>query len=208
MAGGGNWWEVEGKTVVVAYQPKGADDLSDSYINLANPGTFDASPGVAPSWNASTGWTFNGSTQYLDSQHTVTTASTSIIRVDNFGVVDDTYIYGSGQTFSVSTRWHYARVNNTFITMAADEAIDETTIVMGTGNRVISLASEKSYIDGTLEHTFSGGGIGSGSLFIGALRFGASPLNHCPIDVIAFAIYSDTLTGPQVSSLTNAMNAL
>lgn len=50
---------------VAAYQPKGAASLAASYTNLANPGTYDAAPGVAPTFDAATGWTFNGSTQYL-----------------------------------------------------------------------------------------------------------------------------------------------
>jgi hypothetical protein len=52
-------------TPVAAYQPIGAASLAASYTNLVNPGTFDAAPGVAPTWSAVTGWGFNGSTQYL-----------------------------------------------------------------------------------------------------------------------------------------------
>lgn len=63
-----NWWEAGGATnCVAAYQPKGAASLAASYVNLANPGVFDAAPGVAPTWDAATGWSFNGSTQYLRS---------------------------------------------------------------------------------------------------------------------------------------------
>ena len=58
------WWKVAGKTCVAAYQPKGAASLAASYVNLANPGTYDAAPGAAPTWASATGWTFNG-TQYL-----------------------------------------------------------------------------------------------------------------------------------------------
>lgn len=60
-----DWWVVPGKTCVAAYQPIGAASLAASYVNLANPGTYDAAPGVAPTWASATGWTFNGSTQYL-----------------------------------------------------------------------------------------------------------------------------------------------
>jgi hypothetical protein len=50
---------------VAAYQAKGAADLASSYTNLANPGTYNASLGIAPTFDTLTGWTFNGSTQYL-----------------------------------------------------------------------------------------------------------------------------------------------
>ena len=33
----------------MAYQPKGAASLAASYFNLANPGTYNAAPGTAPS---------------------------------------------------------------------------------------------------------------------------------------------------------------
>lgn len=60
------WYRAGGAPLpVAAYQPKGAADLAASYVNLANPGTYNAAPGVAPSFDAATGWTFNGSTQYL-----------------------------------------------------------------------------------------------------------------------------------------------
>lgn len=64
---GGNWWEptTGSYTVVAAYQAKGAASLAASYVNLANPGTYNAAPGVAPTFDTATGWTFNGSSNYL-----------------------------------------------------------------------------------------------------------------------------------------------
>jgi hypothetical protein len=62
------WWLAGGvaaANAIAVYQPKGAADLAASYVNLANPGTYDAAPGTAPTFDAATGWTFNGSTQYL-----------------------------------------------------------------------------------------------------------------------------------------------
>lgn len=46
-------------TPIAVYQPKGAASLAASYVNLVNPGTYDAAPGVAPVLDAS-GWVFNG----------------------------------------------------------------------------------------------------------------------------------------------------
>src|SRR5574338_141498 len=53
------WWLSGGVSppdVVAAYQPKGAANLAESYINLANPGTYNASPAVSPGWSSLTGW--------------------------------------------------------------------------------------------------------------------------------------------------------
>lgn len=43
----------------------GPANLAASYVNLNAPGVNDAAPGVAPTWSAAAGWTFNGTTQYL-----------------------------------------------------------------------------------------------------------------------------------------------
>lgn len=51
------WWVVAGKTCVAAYQPKGAASQAASYVNLANPGTYDASVGFGVvNWDTLTGW--------------------------------------------------------------------------------------------------------------------------------------------------------
>lgn len=65
-----HWWTLGGQLdeslVVAAYQPKGANSLADSYINLANPGIYDATLGIAPTWDNVNGWKFNGVDQYLN----------------------------------------------------------------------------------------------------------------------------------------------
>ena len=52
------WWlsgGVSAANCVAAYQPIGATSLAASYTNLANPGTYTAAPGVAPTFDAATG---------------------------------------------------------------------------------------------------------------------------------------------------------
>jgi hypothetical protein len=63
--GGTPWYSVNGIAATVAYQAKGAASYSASKSNLANPGTYDAVEGDAPSWSSASGWTFNGSSNYL-----------------------------------------------------------------------------------------------------------------------------------------------
>jgi hypothetical protein len=59
------WYRLEDAAhPVAAYEPFGAASLADSYINVANPGTFDAASGVAPTFGL--GWDFlASSSQYL-----------------------------------------------------------------------------------------------------------------------------------------------
>lgn len=60
------WWLAGGVAAancVAAYQPKGAADYAASKVNLANPGTYDATDGaVYPTWDAANGWKFDHST--------------------------------------------------------------------------------------------------------------------------------------------------
>jgi hypothetical protein len=50
-----------------AYLPVGSASLAASYINHASPGTDDANPVVAPTFDPEYGWILNGINQYLDS---------------------------------------------------------------------------------------------------------------------------------------------
>jgi hypothetical protein len=67
LAGG-----VDPANCIAAYQAKGAASYAASKVNLANPGTWDLSEIIAPTWNALTGWTFDGATTLLDTGLTLT----------------------------------------------------------------------------------------------------------------------------------------
>lgn len=67
------------------YDPIDASSQANSYINLANPGTRDITvPSAAPTWANGSGWTFNGTTQYLDTHTPFLANSTVIIWVENW----------------------------------------------------------------------------------------------------------------------------
>ena len=51
---------------VAAYAAKAAASLAASYVNLANPGTYNLTTTSAPSWANATGWSFNGTANYLN----------------------------------------------------------------------------------------------------------------------------------------------
>lgn len=98
------WWlsgGISSNTCAFAYQPKGASSLADSYINLNNPGTNNAvvvPTKSAPTWDATNGWTFDGSTQLLRNSAAATTENGFlIIRFSNM-VVDNAYLCGFSDT--------------------------------------------------------------------------------------------------------------
>ena len=206
-AAGGNWWEptTGSYTVVAAYQPIGAASLAASYVNLADPGTNDAAPGSAPSFDASYGWDFNGSSNYLTTGVIPTSAYTLIVRFSE-NVTGDNYLVATtiAPTDTVygyrsSGSYHgYINVGSHWIDSAGPAAA------------VIAIAGKTAYRDGS-----SVGGISGGSatweteLYIGCRN--VSPFgqdNYTTAKIQAIAIYSTTLDATQVAEITDNMEAL
>ena len=91
-----DWWLANGtipaSTNYTVYDPLDAVDLATSYVNLANPGTRDATVSVAPTQAQGSGWTLNGSTQYVIAGNTFTTTGTLVFWCED---VVGVYIVGS-----------------------------------------------------------------------------------------------------------------
>lgn len=200
------WWLAGGISSAnckAAYQAKGATGLSASYSNLNSPGTNDAAPGVAPTWNATDGWIFNGSTQYLTTGITPAAGYAMFMQFTNRA---NGGIVGS------------AGVGNDRFYLWADQNNAHLRVVYGYGSQAPQVAPSMSsgnlglvagdgYRNGTKESTFSGSFSGTPQVIcIGALG-GSSVANFCQIDIQAFAIYS-SLTAAQATAVAAAMAAL
>lgn len=210
--GGANaatWWNNNGAIsgCVAAYQPKGAVDLASSYINLANPGTNNAAPGSAPTFNTSTGWTFNGSSQYLTTGITVGGSGWSaIVRFSNWGTGGFRYILGAysstgqafliGQDFTGSqcVAWNFAQTNY------AAQFFTSGTLAIGGGTAYKNGSSLGAINAGTSAPTVQ--------IYIGAANVANAGSNHAAVEVQAVAIYNTSLTSGQVGTITTAMQAL
>ena len=210
LMGGGavaaGWWVVAGKTCVAAYQPKGAADLAASYVNLANPGTYNAAAGTAPSFGAN-GWTFNGSSQYLTTGITPSSTSWSALvrfsSVGNTGVLFGSYnsTVGSVRLFNVTPAGggtRYYALGLTFTGVSGDV----TSGVMGFGGLT-------AYLNGNSEGAIGGAATGSFlPIVIGARNVDSVVTNYGAAIISAFAIYSDTLTASEMATVSAAMAAL
>lgn len=201
------WWlkgGISASNAKIAYAPKGAASLAASYINLANPGTNNAAPGVAPTWDATNGWMFNGSTQYLTTGFAPgnSTNWTGIIRFSNLtgtAVVD---FFGTRATL----RFHQEYSMSTHVLTFNMGGSVNTTLTFTSG--VIAIAGGTGYKDGSSVGTFTPSSAGDWpAIYIGGYNFGglARPLAGY---VQAFAFYNTVLNGTQVSAVTTAMNAL
>lgn len=209
-AGGGDtpWWLTVGVTPIAAYAAKGAADLASSYINLANPGTFNAAPGVAPTWDVATGWTFNGTTQYL---------TTGVVPVNN-------------QTWSVFVRYSAVTVINNRVLvgvssggtgilrffMRATPRVDYSNGGVLTVNgsipaaAVLAIAGNVAYRDGVAEagNILTATGTFTQGFFIGAHNIAGVASLFFAGNIVAVWIADSTLDAAQVATMSTAMSQL
>lgn len=207
---GGAWWNAFGAipaaNCIAAYQPKGAADLAASKINLANPGTYNAAAGSDPSFATATGWTFNGSSQYLVTGVKPTPTGTW-----------SGFIQYTGLSGATKTLWgmYESSATGAFLVQSSSTnmrsyngAIADNATIMSSGN--YGIAGKTPYRNGSAEANT----IGSGSttvtidIYIGALNYNGGPIQYAGIVCIALSIYNIALTSAQVTNLYNAMNAL
>lgn len=205
LRGGTFWWEIAGQTCVAAYQPKGAASLAASYVNLANPGTYDAAPGVAPTFDAATGWTFNGSTQYLMTGVVPSSGWSMAVRFANVSPASTFRVIVGSQGVG-NTRFYIAFGSNPRYVYGNGYV---NVIDSGLTNGVLAHAAQYCYKDGVSDGQISDAFSGTGKeIYVGAhnsigvLEFFLS----CQIQAVS--IYSTTLSAGNNTTLAARMNAL
>jgi len=199
----GNWWDAGGApTPIAVYQMKGAASLAASYVNLINPGTYDAAPGVAPTWDSTNGQIYNGTTQYLITGINQAQNMTVIIRCSNltttdgviFGSRGDPRLYVQNTTTNVFN-WGTGYLGGT------------------TGGGVYALANNNAYFNSTSLGTTFGTWSGSSGLTpmsIGGISRAGGVYNiFCAGYVQAIGIWNtDTNHATWVPAVSTAMAAL
>jgi hypothetical protein len=202
-AAAANWWEVTGQTCVAAYAPRGAASQAASYVNLANPGTYDCTVGAAPTWDATNGWIFNGSSQYLITGIVPNSDDWSaFVRFSNatgqFG-----WLLCGGSSYSimgVSADWLYARCYFN----GQNFQLGPATVTSG----VLAVAGRNGYYNGASEVTLGISNNAWRNLYIGARNNDGTAIEYGASRIQAVAIYSTALSAGDVAALTTAMNAL
>lgn len=196
------WWlsgGVSAANAIVVYQPKGAASLAASYSNLANPGTYDAAPGVAPTLTAD-GWTFDNTT-YLTTNFTAPGLTAWAIRFSNAAVDSSGGIFGDISALYTRLSLSPNRGDGSFIWSNGSSATIPGAAI--SGGVVISAPS--LYVNGNYV-AFSSGFAWPAS---GALRIGAvNSWGPQACKIQALAIYNTTLTAPHVLAISTAMAAI
>lgn len=205
-----DWWlsgGISAANAVAVYQPKGVGSLALSYVDLSGNGN-DAAPGTAPTFATGTGWTFNGSSQFLTTPITPNSSYSIIVRYSD--TANNGYVCGEYDN----------AVNRGFLSMApssgavagASRFLSDRELDAGTeqATGVVAIAGRIAYIDGASVGTCVLDSHTPTTVHIGGLHFRTTGLTllHYSGSVQAVAIYNTTLTGDQVAAVTTAAAAL
>jgi hypothetical protein len=189
------------------YQPKGAASLAASYVNLANPGTYDAALGAAPSFDEATGWTFNGIDQYLTTGVVPASGWSMIARVSGAG---GGTIFGQ-RSIAVGSTSHQIVPNATgnIVAYRNGGSIDVTKSP-GLTSGILAMAGNAAYRNGINENITlqAFGGETPLAMFLGARNNQNVVHAFFSGSIAAFAIYNTTLSAAQVAAISAAMALL
>ena len=205
-AGGGgasefDWWQIGDNVVVAAYQPLGAADLADSYINLANPGTFDAAPGVAPTWAAGTGWQ-GDATRHLTTGIIPDDGWSALVRFSESDGNENFF----GMLTSVDTRFYISHVTDDVI--YGQQKFIQVAGANAEGFHAI--AGQQGYKDGAPHGDAIGTAAGTYSheIYLMATNNAGALLGRMHGNLQAVAIYSTTLSSFEVAVMWLRMASL
>lgn len=197
------WYRAGGAPMpVAAYQPKGAASYAASLVNIANPGTYNATEGVAPSWATGTGWDCR--TPVLSRLECAVVPSSGWSAIISLNVVEP----GGGnygRAFEDSSGNAFGILPTTGAPGMLFKNGGMLTIPNQTGVLILAIAAASAYVNGVLA-----GAIPVGAGYVGPIHLG----NRFALDrhlggfIRSFAIYSSTLTAPEVAAVSAAMAAL
>jgi len=196
-----NWWTAGGATgVLAAYQPQGATDLANSLVNKANPGTYDATAGVLPTWSSMVGWQFSGS-QWLNSNVNLSNSYTVIVKFSNY---ISGYAFG---TFQLSPSTYVMELTPSGVTYRNSGTAYTVFPPMTSGT--LSMDRTTGYRNGFQELVHSQS-LSSASIpfYIGARNNGGSMQGPASGRIQALAVYANALTSAQVDAVSSAMTMI
>jgi len=210
ISGDSHWWllpDMASSNVIVVYQPTGATSLADSYVNLVAPGTHDAAPGTAPTWDAVNGWTFS-SAQYLVTDIVPDSLLWSVFVRFSDSVAQIYSMFGETQTGGKSLYVQPTRADNVYYTYGGTTLVAPamTGGVVGiTGGSPTGSGWRDGIEDTTVIYTNA---VPEYPLHIGGMNNAGTPVPNWAGKIQAMAIYNVPLTPSQVATLTARMAVL
>jgi hypothetical protein len=206
LAGG-----VSAANVVAAYQPIGAASLAASYVNLANPGTYDLTAVAAPTFDTATGWAFDGLTQYLKTGVTPTDQNwTYIVRFSDAVQKDAADVIGRRSTDGFYVQITPCPLGSNMVSYRHGGGTNQRAAPRLAAG-VLAIAGPSAYRNGVDDGVTltNAAAVGVGDLWIGCMdKYGTTAESFFPGKVQAVAIYNTVLSQPQVAAITARMAAL
>ena len=202
------WWLAGGihpSQVVAAYQPKGAVDLAASYVNLANPGTYNAAPGVAPTLD-SNGWGFNGTSQYISTGFPFARNNSALIVFEM-----------TGSAYNMLCGANSNQAGGYFYIKPAHLTLYRQTYANGGSNAVdgdalsgvIGICGGLCVLNGSVVTTLNPGVVESEAhVFIGAQNSTGVANSFISARISAAVFYNSSIQPSQIAALSAAMAAL
>jgi hypothetical protein len=184
------------------YQAIGANSLAESYLNLANPGTYDLTVTTAPLFAKATGWQGTG-TQFLKTGILPKQNYTYIIRYSNVSAAAKVLI-GQYESQSLLLSGNY--VNGVCYANGSNNLDQAPAVLTG----VIAVAGGNCYRNGVAEGTTINNNMTSTSqdVYILARNNNGSVDRQASAYVQAVAIANRILTATEILETTNALNLL
>lgn len=202
------WWLAAGVFPVAAYQAKGAASKGNSYVNLANPGTYNLQSTSEPTFDASRGWIFNGTSHFLDTSIVPANQSTTtIIRYANNNSSGGFAIFGFRSTNNL-----YINPDNSGVIDYVNGTLPAKSVSPSLNSATLAIAGDKTYRNGSVESVTLNGWSGTTGykIYLGCFYRQSTnlPSNFSPVDIIAFAHFSSILSSAQVLALSTVVASL
>ena len=209
------WWLAGGiprQNGIAAYQPKGASSQAASYVNLATPGLYDCTVGNAPAWAVTTGWTFDGTDDYLVTG-VIPEADQTWSMIAKFSGVSKTKGLIGAEVGTNGRFYIFPRRGSADDFLLGNGGYIATGVRLTSG--ILAVAGVNGYLNGIHQGVMNATWGGTpGIIIIGALNHAAPPdvtVNligeYCDGVIPAMAIY-DIDISPYITAITNAIDAI
>lgn len=211
VGGGGasDWFRAGGAPMPwAAYQAKGAASLVASYLDLSGNGN-DATPVVAPTWNATDGQIYNGVDQYLDTGFVPSTDQTQVmlLQFTNGPAAFGPYLCGSNGN-SASRTYFALQVATSGNCRAGNGEIAVITTTFTSGN--FGVGGNRGYVNGVATGGTLSTWLAPGTaVYIGCRNNNGVAAGFAAYRLQAFVIYDDSTNhAVWVPAVAAAMAAL
>lgn len=208
------WWlqaDPNPAHCVAAYRASSQPNQATSYVNMANPGTYNLTVPRAPSWDTTDGWSFvwfaflrtgvtianNTWSVFLKFHHAQRAASWS----QALG-----YWLSSSSSYIVSPTGDASGIR---VYQAGTGGSNPTPDITGAGEHTMGLAGLQPYLDGATDGSpIANGGVTNAlAIDIGGINAASEPANLWKGYIQYVVIYNVTISSGGASALHTAMMA-